>query len=211
MAKLLKLEDVEAAADEHPESFFIPPLQERRSQAVGDSVRLHFLLDNPSEDEPRAERMWVIVTRALGLLRPYRGKLESNPLYISDLKAGDEVTFKPCHIARTVIKKGDPRWIDSAQQKALVSSMCFDDGECIRFVYRESADREEDSGWRMFTGHETDEYANDAQNVRIVNVGWLLDRDPSLLEPLKQPVGAVFERDGQGSKWRSVTDWSPEQ
>ena len=209
MAKFLKLEDVEAASRQHPDSFFIPSLEERLGQGVGDSVRLHFLLDNPGEGEPRAERMWVTVIQTRGLLRQYRGKLESTPAYIDDLKAGDEVTFKPCHIARTVIKKGDPCWIDSAEQKTLVSSMCFDEGECVRFLYREPADREEDSGWRMFTGHESEKYANDAKNVRIVNVGWMLDRDPTLLEPLKHAVGAVFERDGRGSSWRRVTDWSP--
>ena len=88
-----------------------------------------------------------------------------------DLKQGAEVTFKPCHIARTIIKKGDPRWIECANQKALVSEMCFATGECVRFLYRQDADRKEDSGWRMFTGHETQEYNDDPKSVRVVEVG----------------------------------------
>ena len=211
MAKFLNLENVEKVAQTHPDTFFIPPIDERQNQEIGDSVRLHFLLDNPNEGEPRAERMWVTVTQTRNLLRPYRGTLENSPVYIDDLNIGDEVEFKPCHIARTIIKEDDPRWIDSAEQKALVSSMCFDEGECVRFLYREKADRDEDSGWRMFTGHESEEYTNEANNIRIVEVGWLLDRDPSLLEPLKQGVGAVYERDDQGSHWKIVTDWTPEE
>jgi uncharacterized protein YegJ (DUF2314 family) len=105
MAKFLNLEDVEKKARENPEKFFIPSGEERKSQRVGDSVRLHFRLKNPSADEPRAERMWVTITQEQGFLKPYKGLLESSPVCIEDLEQGAEVTFKPCHIAQTIIKK----------------------------------------------------------------------------------------------------------
>lgn len=171
MAKFSNLEDVEKAARENPESFFIPSKEERKSQRAGDSVRLHFRLRNPSAGEPQAERMWVTITQEQGFLKPYKGVLENSPAFIEDLEQGAEVTFKACHIARTIIKKGDPRWIDGANLKALVSEMCFAAGECVRFIYRQGADREGDSGWRLFTGHETEEYNDDPKNVRIVEVG----------------------------------------
>jgi hypothetical protein len=209
MAKFLKLEDVEKTAKENPETFFLPSEEERRSQRVGNSVRLHFWLKDPTPDEPRAERMWVTITQEQGLFRPYKGVLENAPAFIDDLEPGSEVTFKPCHIAQTIIKRGDPRWIDSANLKALVTEMCFAKGELVRFLYREKPDREEDSGWRMFTGHETEEYNDDSKNIRIVNVGWMLDYDPSLLLPLKEGVGAVYERGVKNGDWKKVTDWVP--
>jgi hypothetical protein len=70
MAYWKHLEDVEETAHECPDSFFIPTLQKRKTQRVGDSVRLHFLLENPAEGDPRAERMWVAVTRACGMVIP---------------------------------------------------------------------------------------------------------------------------------------------
>jgi hypothetical protein len=209
MAKFLKLEDVEKTARENPETFFIPSAEERSSQRVGDSVRLHFWLKNPSAGEPQAERMWVTVTQEEGFLRPYKGLLQDSPAFIEDLEPGAEVAFKSCHIAQTIIKKGDPRWIDCANLKALVSEMCFATGECVRFLYREAADRKEDSGWRMFTGHETQEYNDDSKNVRVVDVGYMLDCAPSLAEPLKDGVGAVFERGTKDEPWNKVTDWTP--
>jgi len=209
MAKFLNLDDVEKTARENPETFFIPPDTERKSQRVGNSVRLHFRLENPSTGEPQAERMWVTVTQERGFLRPYKGTLENTPVFIENLKQGAEITFKPCHIAQTIIKKGDPRWIDCASLKALVSEMCSTKGECVRFLYRQPADGEEDSGWRMFTGHETEEYNDDPKNVRVVEVGYILDRDPSLLQPLKEGVGAVFERETKDAPWKRVTDWTP--
>lgn len=191
MAKFLDLEDVEKTARDHPETFFIPSEEERRSQRAGDRVRLHFRLKDPSPGEPRAERMWVTITQEQGVFRPYRGVLDTAPVFIEDLEPGGEISFKPRHIAQTIIKRGDARWIDSANLKALVSEMCFAAGECVRFLYREAADRKKDSGWRMFTGHETQEYNDDPKNVRVVQVGYMLDRDPSLLQPLKEGIGAV--------------------
>jgi len=207
MAKFLKLENIEQTAKQNPDTFFIPSVEERKHQKVGDSVRLHIWLKSPSEDEPRAERMWVTITQEQGLFKPYKGILENQPVYIDDLTIGDEVIFQPCHIARVIIKKDSPNWIDSSEQKALVSEMCFIKGEVVRFLYREKADRKEDSGWRMMTGHETDEYNDDPANIRIVDVGYMLDKDSSLLEPLKEGIGAVFEREAKDKPWQRVTDW----
>jgi hypothetical protein len=211
MAEFLNLEDVEKTAGEHSDTFFIPSKKERTSQKVGDSVRLHFLLKDPSGDEPRAERMWVTVTQEQRFLQSYKGVLQSPPVYIKNLKAGDEIVFKSCHVGQTIIKKGDPRWIDSANLKTLVSRMTFEKNEFVRFLYRQKADRQEDSGWRMFTGHESKEYTDDPKNVRIVAVGYMLDRDPSLLEPLKEGIGAVYERKDKNTPWHRVVDWNPKE
>lgn len=209
MAKFFNLENVEKTARENPETFFIPSEEERKSRGVGDSVRLHFRLKESIAGEPQAERMWVTITQERGFLRPYKGVLQNAPAYIEDLKQGDVVTFKSCHIAQTIIKKGDPRWIDCANLKALVSEMCFAKDEYVRFLYREGADQKEDSGWRMFTGHETQDYSDDPKNVRIVQVGFMLERDSSLLQPLKGGVGAVFERRTKDESWNKVPDWNP--
>lgn len=153
--------------------------------------------------------MWVEITREMGFLRPYKGVLESSPAFIEDLEPGEEIVFNPCHIARTIIKKGDPRWIDSANLRAMVSEMCFAEGECVRFLYRQAADRKGDSGWRMFTGHEPPDYSEDPNNMRLPEVGYMLDLDPTLLEPLKADIGAAFERKDQDQPWRQVPDWTP--
>jgi hypothetical protein len=206
MAKFLGLENVEDTARRNPGTFFLPPENERRSQKIGASVRLHFLIKEPDANEPRAERMWVRITQQQGFLKPYKGTLENDPIFIDDLGRGDEITFKPCHIAQTIIKKGDPRWIDSGTKKAFVSNLCFEVDAVIRYLYREEPDKEEDSGWRMFTGKEPQEYCDDPKNIRLASVAYMLDRDPSLLEPLKNPVGVAFERKDKGMPWRKVVN-----
>lgn len=201
------LEDVEAVNKKNPNDFFIPLSEERKSQKKGDLVRLHFLLNNPKEDEPRAERMWVEITEAK--LGKYAGVLTNQPACIKSINAGDKIEFEARHIAQTIIKKGDPRWIDSSEKMALVSKMCVEDGNIIRFLYREKPDREQDSGWRMFTGLESEEYNNAPGNIRLVKVGYLLDKDPTLLQPLKGGQGSVYEREEKDKPWQKVEDWSP--
>lgn len=203
------LEDVEVASKKNPSGFFIPLINERESQKKGDLVKLHFMLNNLKEDEPRAERMWVEITETKLSCGKYAGVLTNQPAYIKTINVGDRVEFEARHIAQTIIKKGDPRWIDSSEKMALVSKMCMENGNIIRFLYREKPDREQDSGWRMFTGLESEEYNNDSDNIRFVNVGYLIAKDPTLLHPLKGDLGSVYERDEKDKPWRKVEDWNP--
>jgi hypothetical protein len=201
------LENVEITAEKNPRSFFIPSLDERRRQKPGDIVRLHFVLKDEGPDLPRAERMWVEITEGLSADGNYAGILTNQPVHIKDLQLEESLQFKPCHIARTYIGKDDPRWIECGEKGALVSKMVFDKNEILRFAYREKPDREEDSGWRFFAGHEDDEYANDSKNIRICNVRWLVDFDPSIDEFIRDDYGAVFERQTIKYDWIRVIDW----
>lgn len=206
------LEDVEETSRMYPESFFIPAAQERMSQEIGRMVRLHFVLTNPAEGQPRAERMWVeIIDRDPVHLR-YKGVLTNTPGCLITLQAGDVVEFEPKHIAQTLISKGDPLWLEIGEKAALATERCFLPGKAVRWMYREQPDREEDSGWRLFTGEEDDDDLNNPDNTRIVRVARLLDLDPSLLEPLKGEVGTAFERTGKDGAWVEVNDWEgPEE
>jgi len=203
-----ELENVVKTSMEHEDSFFIPSEIERNNQEIENEVRLHFILKNPSENEPRAERMWVKITnRKNGKKTSYAGVLINKPVYIKDLQANDIIEFDADNIAQVIVKKDDPSWIDSSEKYAVVSKMCMEKNSVIRFMYREKPDRNEDSGWRMFTGLEDDDYSNDPENLKLVNVGYLLSKDPTLLTPLKKGYGAVFERE---EKWEKIEDWTPE-
>jgi hypothetical protein len=212
MARFSEFEDVEKAAALYPDSFFIPDADERNGRKVGDSVRLHFVLRDSGPDEPGAERIWVTITQATGedgAAITYKGTLETSPVSFKEFKIDDEVSFEPRHIAQTIIKKGDPRWIDSDELKAFVSNLCLEKGGAVRFLYREEPDSDRDSGWRMFSGYEPEGYVDDPSNLSMLDVGLVLDRDPTLLEPLKGRTGEAFERQDPGSPWQKIADWAP--
>lgn len=204
MSRSWTLENVEATSAEYPDTFFIPAQEERRHLAVGRLVRLHFVLADPPDDGPRAERMWVEVhaTTETG----YLGVLTNRPAYILDLSPGDVVEFGPQHVARTFITKDDPRWHPNMEMKALVSENVIE-GACC-WLYREAPDRPEDSGWRLFGGDETEEQLEDSSRVRVCNVAWLCDLDPSL-EPILRMQEGAFEREHRGAPWQRVEDFTP--
>jgi hypothetical protein len=77
----------------------------------------------------------------------------------------------------------------------------------FRWMYRENADREEDSGWRIFKSTESDEYNSDANNISRIKIYYLLDKDPTLIIPFKRGYGSAFERDAKSDLWVEVNDW----
>ncbi|MFC3800942.1 DUF2185 domain-containing protein [Cohnella sp. GCM10012308] len=83
----------------------------------------------------------------------------------------------------------------------------MEEGGSVRWLYREKPDREEDSGWRLFEGTENDEYNSHASNISIVNVYALLDKDPSLITPLRGEFGTAFEREDINRPWTQINDW----
>jgi len=103
------------------------------------------------------------------------------------------------------------RYFGDFAKKAFVSNRVFEDGQCVRFMYREEPDREHDSGWRVFAGGESDDYANDPANVSVVPLRDLLEQDRTLEELLRKPVGSVFERESCADAFSAVTDWVPDE
>ena len=75
------------------------------------------------------------------------------------------------------------------------------------FMYREKRSRPEDSGWRIFSGYESQEYADDPNNIGIYNPSTILRIDSSIKELLLTGVGSVFERKDHKSEWYAVTDY----
>jgi hypothetical protein len=207
------LEDVVGRARDHPDQFFIPSEQERRACAVGDLVCLHFVLRNPTAEGPRAERMWVEVAERLGedASVSYRGVLTNQPVDIGDLTIGTVIEFLPVHVAQTIVPNSHPDWLEGGEKAALVSERVLEKGSKARFAYREAPDHDEDSGWRLFRGDETQEYMDEAANICRCNVRWLVDRDPTLGPVFRNEVGSAFERENEDDDWTRVEDWHPPQ
>jgi uncharacterized protein YegJ (DUF2314 family) len=89
------LDDAESVAAEFPETFFIPPRQEREQVQVGDLVKLIFRIEIGNECS--VERMWVAVTKKTKS-RGFVGSLDNDPYCTDTIKSGMEVAFGPEHI-----------------------------------------------------------------------------------------------------------------
>ncbi len=147
-----ELIDVEGEADTHPDSFFIPSLDERQGLRVGAVVQLHFRLNTPGEEDPHAERMWLDVIEVLQ--GSYRGTLRNMPAAIRTLQPGDVVQFEARHVGATLIKRTDPRWTASAEKTAIVSKAALPPHGRIRVAHLGAPTSVSDSGWTFITGDE---------------------------------------------------------
>ena len=75
------------------------------------------------------------------------------------------------------------------------------DGLPVGYMYRENPDEAWDSGWRFFSGNETDEYANDPANLAVYDVNTIANYDPEIIPFLDAPFGLAFARDVQSGKF----------
>ncbi len=71
-------------------------------------------------------------------------------------------------------------------------------GKKVGYMYREAPDNELDSGWRFFSGGETQEYLDDPQNLSLYDVNTIANYDREIVPLLDEPVGRAFGRDAQG-------------
>ncbi len=104
-------------------------------------------------------------------------------------------------------KEKDPFADFPAIGGVMASKMVADQNKKVLFMYREKPMRNEDSGWRIFSGYEDQEYADNPDNTGIYNPTTILKIDPSIEKLLLNPVGSAFERESEHSDWYEVNDY----
>ncbi len=68
----------------------------------------------------------------------------------------------------------------------------------IGYMAREESEFENDSGWRFFSGLETEEYVSFDENLNVYDVNYVANFEPDIVPLLNSKVGAAFERDVNG-------------
>jgi hypothetical protein len=84
------------------------------------------------------------------------------------------------------------------------------DGAPVRFMYREEAIHEVDSGWRFFAGTESDAYMANASNHAFYDCNTIANYDRSIVPYLDAPIGSTFEKPPGAAEFERVTDLAPE-
>lgn len=90
----------------------------------------------------------------------------------------------------------------------LITRRLLDKEEKPNWMYREKADREIDSGWRIFAGNETENYLSNANNIVPVSYNTAIELDKELEINLLAPIGTAFERNLETNKWEIVDNWN---
>ena len=72
-------------------------------------------------------------------------------------------------------------------------------GKRVCWCYREQpSDGYPDSGWRFFSGEESEDYINDPQNTEIYDLNTICNYDPDILPLLNAPTGTAYARGEDG-------------
>jgi hypothetical protein len=186
------LVDADPIAAENPYTFYKPSREVIARVQPGDVVKLIFRFESDDPQAPSAERMWVIVDECLAEGH-FRGRLDNQPRHIQDLRHLDEVVFSACHIINTQLDDDD-NLVERYIQRCFVTARVLNDGQKVGYLYREAPDGDEDSGWRIMAGDESDDYMEDSSHHAFVSLGAVLSRDDSFRDLLDAPVGAAFAR-----------------
>lgn len=80
------------------------------------------------------------------------------------------------------------------------------DGRKIGYMYREQANRPEDSGWRFFSGDESQEYIDDLSHTDVYAANTAANYDPDIIPYLGTPAPCAFEKVEGGHKYQRVED-----
>jgi hypothetical protein len=108
--------------------------------------------------------------------------------------------------------------LNASQIRPLVQSLgsCFAsdhitiDGKCVGYMYREAPDSSVDSGWRFFSGAESQGFADNPENFALYDVNTIANYDPSILPFLGEPPGSAWSRDSSGAFIRESLPIDPE-
>ncbi|OIN58446.1 DUF2185 domain-containing protein [Arsenicibacter rosenii] len=92
------------------------------------------------------------------------------------------------------LKKEDIKSLTDFAGGCLSSDKIVVEGLVIGYMYREEPEIAEDNGWRFFSGTESDDYINDAQNLAYYSVNTIANYDPSIIPYLESPIGSEFMR-----------------
>ena len=72
-------------------------------------------------------------------------------------------------------------------------------GKKVGWCYREQpTEGRPDSGWRFFSGEESEDYVNDAKNTEVYDLNTICNYDPDVLPLLSAPVGTAYMRGPDG-------------
>lgn len=206
------LDNARDIAKENPYTFYVPSDELIKMLEVGHAVQLIFVNDARTEtDTMRAERMWVEITHING--KDFIGKLDNKPRENKYLNLGDEIHFKDYHIMSVYgdeLNDPVPSLATQYWDKCWTTRAIIDKTAPIGYICRTEPCGDEDSGWQILSGGESDEYIDDPNNIQYLALGVILNIDDSFIHLLSSDISTAFEKDEQGEWVETEFDYKEE-
>lgn len=94
------------------------------------------------------------------------------------------------------ISKEELKLLITPKGSGIASDQITVDGRLVGYMYRETAMADHDSGWRFFSGFESQIYVNDPDNLAFYDLNTIANHDPAIIPYLDFPIGTELERKG---------------
>ena len=107
---------------------------------------------------------------------------------------------------RFKIKASDIKVLAEGYGYGLATNRITVDGMKVGYMYREGPDNDTDSGWRFFSGDESDDYVNDPANVGLYEINTIANYDPGIIPFLDAEIGSQYERNPYSDSFLLVED-----
>lgn len=194
------LENVVKTNKQFPRKFIIPTLEEMDKLDIGNLVKLIFVMERAQKDGCRAERMWVKIVNKHE--ESFTGILVNEPHYLKSVRFGDTITFKMENIA--CIYGGKLAFNENLF--AIITNKALEKKEINWVVRTDDLNNEQDSGWQLFYGDESEQYLADSSNAEIISLEQVLSFEP-LLESVFSSSGYSYEYSPKDNKYIEMQKW----
>ena len=189
------LVDAEERHRAHPRTFSIPRSDVRATLGVGDRVKLLFAVGDGSSNE----RMWVEVVEVVD--GRYVGRLDNEPVAITDLLLGDRIAFGPEHVAAIWRELPDA---PTEGQFAIVSSSVWRAGQQPVRAVRMAPPDPSFNGWLVFAADDPRMPDERLSGFEPVTHHALLERYRSFDSIEDEPPGTEWRWDVAEVEWKRV-------
>lgn len=79
----------------------------------------------------------------------------------------------------------------------------------VGFMYKEKSDNINDSGWRFFSGDESQNYVDNADNIIICSLNDVINNlDSSVEQYLNSEIGTAYERNKEDDSFMRITEYN---
>jgi len=95
--------------------------------------------------------------------------------------------------------------LDRSMGSGIASDHIMVEGRHVGWMYREKPDSGTDSGWRFFSGSESQEYADDADHFALYHLNTIANYDRAIIPYLESEFGTQLERVEGTNHFRQVS------
>jgi hypothetical protein len=139
-----------------------------------------------------------LATQALSLFGP--SPVFSSTFAVMDqareaIKAGQYDDAIPQLLALVVKFRAVERKLSLQELGAVIASkMVAEERRKVLFMCREEPEFDGDSGWRLYSGHESQAYASNPENLGVYDVEAMTEIDPDIIPHLMNSAPCAFRR-----------------